>query len=222
MENTINTKYQAAVNELYRAKDFFLERFCDNDQVKNAKVFITIQGSGRKNNLGHFWADRWDGDTSKEEDKEIYHEINICAERMNRPVQDILQTLLHELSHLYNSVLGIEDCNAAQYHNKHFKLAAEKFGLIVDKFPNRGWALTTLSEAGLSAVEAFNPDKSALSLCRIAADKVPVENKYITVTLKKEDWEEFFTEKLDELGMEKPKELIIALMEKFKNDPSLL
>lgn len=214
--NNINEKYHKAVEELYRAKDFFLNRFCNEERVKNAKVFITIQSSGRKNNLGHFWANRWDADTTKgEEDKEIYHEINICAERMNRPVNDVLETLLHELSHLYNSVLGIEDCNAAQYHNKHFKSAAEKFGLIVDKFPGRGWALTSLSEEGIAAVEAFQPNREALSLCRIPVEKVQKENPYITISLKKEDWEGIINEEMQKRGLEKPKELIVELLEKL-------
>lgn len=214
--NNINEKYHKAVEELYRAKDFFLNRFCDEERVKNAKVFITIQSSGRKNNLGHFWANRWDADTTKkEEDKEIYHEINICAERMNRPVNDVLETLLHECAHLYNNILGVEDCNEAQYHNKHFKSAAEKFGLIVDKFPGRGWALTSLSEEGVSAVEAFQPNREALSLCRIPVDKVQKENPYITISLKKEDWEEVINKELQKRGLEKPKELIIELLEKL-------
>jgi uncharacterized protein YciU (UPF0263 family) len=216
MQDDINKKYQKAIEELYRAKDFFLEKFCDEDRVKKAKVFITIQSSNKKNNLGHFWADRWDADPSKEKDKEIYHEININAEQMNRPANDIFSTLLHELAHLHNSVLGIEDCNSAQYHNKEFKKTAEKYGLIVDKFPGRGWALTSLSDDGLAAIEAFNPNREALSICRIPAPKIPVENKYITITLKKEDWEEIINEKLEELGMEKPKELIIKLLEEMK------
>lgn len=214
--NNINEKYHKAVEELYRAKDFFLNRFCDEERVKNAKVFITIQSSNKKNNLGHFWANRWDADTTKgEEDKEIYHEINICAERMNRPVNDVLQTLLHELGHMYNHVLDIPDCNESQYHNKSFKVAAEKFGLIVDKFPGRGWALTTLSEEGISAIEAFQPNKEALSIGRIPAGKIQRENPYITISLKKEDWEEAINKALEEKGLEKPKELIIELLEKL-------
>lgn len=213
MDN-INEKYHAAIKELYRAKDFFLERFCDEQRVKDAKVFITIQTSNKKNNLGHFWENRWEANSNTDEvEKEVYHEINICAERMNRPVEDILETLCHELSHLYNNVLGIEDCNAAQYHNKNFKKTAEKFGLIVDKYPGRGWALTSLSEEGHAAIDAFNPDKNALSIRRIPAEKVEKENPYITITLKKEEWEKRILTELDKRGLEKPKELIVELLE---------
>lgn len=210
----INEKYHKAVKELYRAKDFFLERFCDEERVKEAKVFITIQSSSKKNNLGHFWANKWDADTTKDPtEKEYYHEINICAERMNRPVNDIFETLLHELAHLYNSVLNIDDCNAAQYHNKNFKIAAEKFGLIVDKYPGRGWALTSLDEEGISAIEAFEPDKDALSICRIPVETEKKDNPYITITLKKEEWEEIILAEMEKRKFEKPKELIINLLE---------
>lgn len=216
--NELNDRYHAAIKELYRAKDFFLERFCDEQRVKDAKVFITIQTSNKKNNLGHFWANRWDGDTTKDAtEKEIYHEININADRLNRSVEDICETLLHELSHLYNNVLGIDDCNAAQYHNKNFKSAAQMFGLNVDKFPGRGWALTSLSEEGHSAIAALEPDRAALSICRIPAEKVQKENPYITITLKKEDWEDIIQDELEKRGMEKPKELIVKLLEELKN-----
>ena len=212
--NTINEKYYSAVKELYRAKDFFLDRFCDEDRVKDAKVFITIQSSNKKNNLGHFWANRWDADTTKDAtEKEIYHEININAEQMNRPVEDVLETLLHECAHLYNNVLNIEDCNAAQYHNKHFKVAAQKFGLNVDKFPGRGWALTSLDEEGHAAIAALNPNREALSICRIPSEKFKKENPNITITLKKEDWEDIINDQLEKHGLEKPKELIIKLLE---------
>lgn len=216
--NELNYKYAKAIKELYRAKDFFLERFCDEERVKEAEVFITIQASNKKNNLGHFWANRWDADTTKDAtEKEIYHEININADAMNRPVEDILETLLHELAHLYNNVLHIEDCNAAQYHNKHFKKTAEKFGLIVDKFPGRGWALTSLNEDGYAAIAALEPDRSALSICRIAPEKAPKENPNITITLKKEDWEEIIEAELEKRELSKPKELIIQLLEELKN-----
>lgn len=217
--NELNDRYHAAIKELYRAKDFFLDRFCDEQRVKDANVFITIQSSNKKNNLGHFWANRWDADTTKDAtEKVIYHEININADRMNRPVEDVLEVLLHELAHLYNNVLGIEDCNAAQYHNKHFKSAAQKFGLNVDKFPGRGWALTSLDEEGHAAIAALEPDRSALSICRIPAEKVPKDNPYITITLKKEEWEDIIEAELDKRGLEKPKELIVALLENLSED----
>ena len=216
--NTIglNDKYHTAIKELYRAKDFFLDRFCDEQKVKDANVFITIQASNKKNNLGHFWANRWDADTAKDgSEKVIYHEININADKMNMPVEEILHTLLHELAHLYNNILNIEDCNAAQYHNKNFKTTAQKFGLNVDKYPGRGWALTSLNEEGYSAIAAFNPDKSALSICRIAPEKALKDNPNITITLKKEDWEDIIEAELDKRGLSKPKELIIQLLEKL-------
>lgn len=212
--NKIQLKYTNAIKELHRAKDFFLDRFCDEQKVKDANVLITIQSSSKKNNLGHFWANRWDGDITKDAtEKEIYHEININADAMNMPVEEVLQVLLHELAHLYNSVLNIDDCNAAQYHNKNFKIAAEKFGLIVDKFPGRGWALTSLDEEGISAIEAFEPDKDALSICRIPVETEKKDNPYITITLKKEEWEEIILAEMEKRKFEKPKELIINLLE---------
>jgi rubrerythrin len=82
----------------------------------------------------------WKG-TNKE-----YYEINICAEHLNRPVGEIVATLLHEMVHLHNLQNAIKDTSRGNtYHNKNFKIEAEKRGLIIDRHPKYGWTLTKLN-----------------------------------------------------------------------------
>ena len=139
------------INELYRAFDHFNRHFADN---KLPPVVITIQNKGRANALGWFgqgfWVDKLT-DTGT-------HEINLSAEHLARGPQALLETLLHEMAHLYNAVNNIKDCSGGQYHNKRFKTAAEKFGLSVDKMPNRGWARTSLTDAAREQIEQLNVD----------------------------------------------------------------
>ena len=63
-----------------------------------------------------------------------YYEINVCAEYLSRPFDEVAGTLLHEMVHLYNQQRGVQDCSrSGYYHNKSFKEAAESHGLIVTK-----------------------------------------------------------------------------------------
>lgn len=139
------------VNELYRAFDQFNKYFAES---KLPPVVITIQNKGRANALGWFgqgfWYDKLTGDG--------LHEINLSAEHLARGPEQLLETLLHEMAHLYNAVHDIKDCSGGQYHNKRFKIAAEKFGLVVGKLPNRGWAKTHLTYDARDQITKLNLD----------------------------------------------------------------
>ena len=62
-------------------------------------------------------------------------EINIASGTLDRPIENIIASLVHEMVHMYNDVvLNINDCsNKGTYHNKQFKKEAEAHGLIVTK-----------------------------------------------------------------------------------------
>lgn len=63
-----------------------------------------------------------------------FYEINICAEHLARPFEQVAETLLHEMVHLYNLQIGVQDTSrGGTYHNKKYKEAAEKHGLTVEK-----------------------------------------------------------------------------------------
>ena len=92
---------------------------------KLPEAVITIQSSQRAYGhitVGKVWQDNWDS----------YHEINISAEYLNRPVENIIATLLHECCHLYAMENNIKDTsNNYRYHNKRFKEIAEKRDLKI-------------------------------------------------------------------------------------------
>lgn len=149
------TRSQQLYNELYRAFEFFNERFADN---KLPNVVITVQESGRRNAYGWFgnafWKDRHTGD--------VVPEINLSAEYLSRGPRGILETLLHEMAHLWNATVDeVRDCPDGRYHNKKFKNAAERFGLKVSRDGTRGWAYTALTEDSEQAIEDLNPVEEA-------------------------------------------------------------
>ena len=148
------SRSQQLYSELYRAFDIFNATFAE-DKLPN--VVITIQESGRRNAYGWFgngfWKDNLVGDSVPE--------INLSAEYLSRGADCLLETLLHEMAHLWNAcVEKVSDCSGGQYHNKKFKVAAEKFGLIVERSGTRGWSHTKLDQPAIDAIKKVNADES--------------------------------------------------------------
>lgn len=94
---------------------------------------------------------------------EGFYEINICAEHLARPFEQVAETLLHEMVHLYNLQIGVQDTSRnGTYHNKKFKEAAEQHGLDVGKDPKYGWTITTLDEDARAFVDSLQDKKFEL------------------------------------------------------------
>ncbi len=73
------------------------------------------------------------------------YEINIGAETLNRPIENVVATMIHECVHLYCLMNDIKDTsNRGIYHNKNFKKIAEEMGhLQIDRHDKYGWTITT-------------------------------------------------------------------------------
>ncbi len=123
---------------------------------------ITIQTAGRKvNNLGWFRAVSW------RKNKASLPEINISAENLDRPVEMILETLIHEMVHFDNFVNEILDCSPGGYHNKKFKEGCDKVGLLCVKQKGRGLAGTALSPALEKLIKDHKPDAKPFQTIRL-------------------------------------------------------
>lgn len=87
----------------------------------------------------------------KTESGKASYELNIGADYLDRPIENIVATLIHEGCHLYAMQNGIKDTsNRGIYHNKRFKALAEDRGLIIEKHNRYGWTITTPSEATIN------------------------------------------------------------------------
>ena len=72
------------------------------------------------------------------------HELNIGAGTLDRPIENVCATKLHEMVHLYNMEHGVQDCSrGGHYHNKKFRDEAEKRGLHIEHHDKYGWTITT-------------------------------------------------------------------------------
>lgn len=94
-------------------------------------------------------------------------EINIASGTLDRPLENILASLLHEMVHEYNDViLNVQDVsNGRMYHNGRFKLAAEAHGLIVTRSEKYGWSHTEPGDELLEFVLEHD-ELREIELCR--------------------------------------------------------
>lgn len=75
------------------------------------------------------------------------YELNIGAGTLNRPIENVVATLLHEMVHIYHLMHDIQDCSrGGRYHNKKFKEKAESVGLIIEHDSSIGWSITHPSD----------------------------------------------------------------------------
>lgn len=104
------------------------------------EVIITIQSSPRA--YGHVTTSKiWNNNNDK------YYELNIGAESLNRNIEEITATLLHEMVHIFHLINKIQDTSrSGTYHNKRFKAKAEEIGLIIQYDPKIGYSITSASE----------------------------------------------------------------------------
>lgn len=72
------------------------------------------------------------------------HELNIAADWLERPIENVVATMIHEMTHLYNIQHDIQDCSrGGTYHNRKFKDEAEKHMIHIEKDDKYGWTLTS-------------------------------------------------------------------------------
>ena len=81
------------------------------------------------------------------------HELNIGADTLERPIEEVVGTILHEMAHLWNMQNGIKDCSRGNtYHNKRFKATAEAHGLSIGHHDRYGWTITTVTDETLEYI----------------------------------------------------------------------
>lgn len=101
---------------------------------------ITIQSTPRAYGhvtIGKIWKS---GENRK-------YELNIGAGTIDRPIENVVSTLLHEMVHIYHLQHDIKDCSrGGTYHNKKFKEKAESVGLVIGHDKRIGYSITSPSD----------------------------------------------------------------------------
>lgn len=138
------TNYQRVSQYLVKVFKAINERYFRNELEIPT---ITIQSS--TGNYGHVsvqkvWHNR----------ERQTRELNISADYLDRPIENVVATLIHEASHLWALQNHIQDTsNRGVYHNKKFKAIAEGMGhLKVERHLKYGWTVTFPTEDTLDFV----------------------------------------------------------------------
>ena len=131
----ITTKMSRITNQLEKMFNTINTDFFEG---KLPQTIITVQSS--KASYGHSTTSKvW----KSRSDKESKYEINISAEYISMPIECTIDTMIHEMIHLYCRENNIQECSRnGKYHNKKFKELAEKCGLKVYKTNTYGYNTT--------------------------------------------------------------------------------
>lgn len=132
------SNYQRAANYLVKVFKAVNEEYFNNELETPT---ITIQTSVGA--YGHITTSKvWNNNGV------ATYELNIGAETLARPIENVVATMIHEASHLYALMNNIKDTNnRGVYHNKRFKKIAEEMGhLQIEQHERYGWTITYPTE----------------------------------------------------------------------------
>ncbi|MBR5565352.1 MAG: SprT-like domain-containing protein [Roseburia sp.] len=116
-------------------------------------IVITLQSSPRSN--GHFTV----GKVWRAEQTHL-NEINISVEHLDRPIENVMATLQHEMVHYYCQLKSIADVSQnGRYHNKLFKQEAEKRGLLISYEKYIGYSRTQPSQEFIDVIRSHGIEK---------------------------------------------------------------
>ncbi len=161
------------LGELERAYVAFATLFPEPDIMLATPPLIVIQSGGRRDVAGWHDANRWKFESGK------LDELTIVAEQLRKP-EDVLEILAHEMVHHYNRLKNVRDCTkGGNYHNKHFRQAAEGIGLKVSRSKKYGWGHTRAGPVFEEVVAKLQPDAKAFALLRLGkhCTKAPTKMK---------------------------------------------
>lgn len=116
--------YRSATKETYEGLEESFKFYNDNlFESKLPEVFFTIHRKRKAN--GYFWPDQF----KNREDGHTLHEIALNPETMDRTMESVFGTLVHEMCHLWQKEFGHKYPEKV-YHNTEFAAQMEKVGLI--------------------------------------------------------------------------------------------
>ena len=152
------TKMSRLVNQLEK-----MFRMLNADMFNNELEMPVITVTPSSRSYAHYTP--WDAWQTKEEHR---REINIASATLNRPIEAITASLLHEMIHMYNdTILNIFDTSRnGTYHNKAFAKACESHGLICTRTERYGWSHTEPSDDLIEWILTHD-ELREIEMCRV-------------------------------------------------------
>lgn len=136
------------------------------------KPVITVQ-TDERNKTNGWWSQGKVWRENANDDGE--HELNMTAQQLHRPINEIAATLIHEMCHQYATAHEMKDTSrSGNYHNKLFKKIAEEHGLKVECVAKIGWSHTTLMDETAAMITDFAAANPPTVIYRIPVMKCQI------------------------------------------------
>lgn len=136
------------------------------------KPVITVQ-TDERNKTNGWWSQGKVWRENANDDGE--HELNMTAQQLHRPINEIAATLIHEMCHQYATVHEMKDTSrSGNYHNKLFRKIAEEHGLKVECVAKIGWSHTTLTDETAVMITEFTTANPPTVIYRIPVMKCQI------------------------------------------------
>lgn len=162
---TVESPVLPAITELHRAYAFFNRQLFEN--LLPSKVIITIEQMQRPRGIRGFFSPL-----------NRYGHIALAFRSIKRGATGILHTLIHEMVHYRNHVVGIPDCHG-RYHNRHFRDAAALAGLRCRWVPNHGYGVTSQGPRARFAIESLKPNKEVFRWTMLRSQRSSVRRNHV-------------------------------------------
>lgn len=152
------TKMSRLVNQLEK-----MFRMLNDDFFNGELDTPVITVTPTKKAYAHYTP--WDAWQSKESAK---REINVASGTLDRPLESIACSLLHEMCHMYNdTVLNVQDVSrCGTFHNKNFASCCAKHGLICTRTEKYGYSHTEPSDELLDWI-LLHDELREVEMCRV-------------------------------------------------------
>jgi hypothetical protein len=153
-----------ATDALHKAFNYLNRDFFNNELPP---VALTIQSKGKR--MAYGWYTLYTAWEDKKKNIQM-NEINLSAEFLNLPYNDMMDTILHEMVHHYCFTNKKKDTSrGGTFHNKTFKLESENHGFYYDAPADKkyGWTFSKLKPETIEIISKYDIDRSAFSIARI-------------------------------------------------------
>lgn len=163
----MDSNLKILIEEIHKAFKYFNKDFFNNELIEPA---LSIQSKGNRTQaMGWCTSQKvWvDGK------KERRHEINIAAEYLHLGFEETMNTLLHEMIHLYHLQYNIADTSRkGMYHNQNFKKIAEKIGFVVESNKRTGWSNLKYTDKLLNTLNSYDLRRNVYNFYRLSEEDV--------------------------------------------------
>lgn len=142
MSNKQTTNMARVIGEIQRIARMINSDWFDSE-LDMEQVVFTVQSTPKA--YGHFTPYLAYRVHDKSGERQAV-EINLGGGTLDRPIEEVITTLIHEMTHWYNWSKGVQDCSRNNtYHSKKFKNESEKHGIVVEYDSRIGWSISSPS-----------------------------------------------------------------------------